>query len=146
MSELVGVVAGLACALFAGAAVYINLVEHPARMSCGTELAARQWAPSYERATVMQVSLAVLATLSGIAQWLQGGSRLWLWGSVCILAVIPFTLVVILPVNKRLQDPQRDLGSEETRRLLVAWGRLHAFRSLLSMAASLLFLHGLSRS
>jgi len=56
---LVTLVAILACALFAGAAVYINLVEHPARLSCGTEIAARQWAPSYKRATVMQASLAV---------------------------------------------------------------------------------------
>ena len=56
---MVTLVAILACALFAGAAVYINLVEHPARLSCGTEIAARQWAPSYKRATVMQASLAV---------------------------------------------------------------------------------------
>ena len=38
-------------ALFAGAAIYINLVEHPARLSCGTEIAAKQWASSYKRAT-----------------------------------------------------------------------------------------------
>jgi len=43
--------ATLACAMFAGAAIYINLVEHPARMSCGTEVAATEWAPSYKRAT-----------------------------------------------------------------------------------------------
>ena len=60
MNGLVTLVAILARALFAGAAVYINLVEHPARPSCGTETAARQWAPSYKRATVMQASLAVL--------------------------------------------------------------------------------------
>ena len=32
--------------LFAGAAIYINLVEHPARVSCGTPLAVREFAPS----------------------------------------------------------------------------------------------------
>ena len=41
-----------ATAIFAGAAVYINLVEHPARMGCATEIAAAVWAPSYKRATV----------------------------------------------------------------------------------------------
>ncbi len=62
MAEVIGALATLACSLFAGAAVYITFVEHPARLSCGTEIAARQWAPSYKRATVMQVPLAVLAT------------------------------------------------------------------------------------
>ena len=50
----------ITCAgLFCGAALYVNFVEHPARMSCGPELALREFAPSYERATIMQVSLAI---------------------------------------------------------------------------------------
>jgi hypothetical protein len=143
VGEVVGVVAALACTLFAGAALYVNLVEHPARLSCGTEAAARQWAPSYKRATVMQVSLAILATFCGVLRWLLEGGSIWLWGAVCILAVIPFTVIVILPINKKLLEPGRDLRSEETRDLLEAWGRLHAIRSVLSLFASLLFLVGL---
>jgi len=45
MADILTLIATLACVLFAGAATYINLVEHPARLSCGTEIAARQWAP-----------------------------------------------------------------------------------------------------
>jgi hypothetical protein len=59
-------VATLATTLFSGAAVYINLVEHPARMACGTELAATVFGPSYRRAAVMQVGLALAATIAGI--------------------------------------------------------------------------------
>jgi hypothetical protein len=52
------IVATVCARLFAGAAIYINAVEHPARLSCGTELAVREFAPSYHRATLMQVPLA----------------------------------------------------------------------------------------
>ena len=140
MADIVTLVATLACVLFAGAAIYVNLVEHPARLSCGTEIAARQWAPSYRRATVMRASLAVVAGVAGLVRWLQSGHAFWLWGAVGILAVVPVTLVVIFPTNKRLLESGRDLGSDETRALLVTWGRLHAIRSVLGLAASVLFI------
>lgn len=143
MGDVVGVVAAFACSLFAGAAVYISLVEHPARLACGTELAARQWAPSYRRATVMQVSLAVLATLTGLVKGFGGGGALWLVGALLIVSVIPFTLVAILPTNNKLLEPGRDRSSDETQRLLEAWGRLHSVRSILSVAATLVYLYAL---
>ena len=135
-----GVVAALSSGLFAGAAVYINLVEHPARMSCGPEIALAQWAPSYRRATFMQVSLALAATVAGFATWLHTDRMAWLLGAMCILAVVPFTLVAILPTNHRLLEPGRDPRSDETRRLLDKWARLHAVRSVLAVVSTLLFL------
>src|SRR5438128_478889 len=95
----------LSCALFAGAALYINVAEHPARMQCGTELAATVFAPSYRRAAVMQVALAVVATVSAIVSWWLDSSVLWIAGALLIFAVIPFTLIVILPTNKQLLAP-----------------------------------------
>jgi uncharacterized membrane protein len=140
MREALELTAVLASTLFAGASIYINLVEHPARLSCGTEVAARQWAPSYKRATVMQVSLAVVATLTGAARGFADGSTLWFIAAALIFAVIPFTAVVVLPTNNRLLAPGRDLASAETRQLLESWGHLHAVRSALSLAASVLFI------
>jgi len=139
VSPMLELVAVLSATLFAGAALYINLVEHPARLSCGTELALRQFAPSYRRATVMQVFLALVATGAGLAQWARAGGSLWLSGSLAIASVIPFTLIVIFPTNRKLLEPGRDAASPETRSLLDTWGRLHAVRSFLSLAASLLF-------
>ena len=143
--QVIEVVAILACTLFTGAAVYITAVEHPARLSCGVETAVAEWAPSYKRATVMQVPLALIAGLFGILRGTQGGGPLWLWASVLILTVIPFTLLVIRPTNNRLLDPHRDRRSDETHRLLKVWGRLHAVRGGLSIAASVLFVWAATR-
>ncbi len=145
MTAVAGIIAVLACTLFAGAAVYINVAEHPARLSCGTEIALTQWAPSYKRATLMQLPLAILATIAGIGRWLLAGDGLWLTGSLCVFLVIPFTLVCILPTNNRLLEPRRDKGSVETRALLETWGRLHAVRSVLSLLGSVLFALALAR-
>lgn len=136
MTEAAAIVAA---GLFTGAAVYISLVEHPARMECGTLLAATQWAPSYRRATLMQVSLALLGSAAGLLAWWQGSGVGWLIGALLLFSVMPFTLVAILPTNTKLLDPSRDKASAETGRLLQAWGRLHGVRSLLSLGAFLTF-------
>ena len=77
MRQLAEFVAALACSLFTGASVYINLVEHPGRMECGVEIAATEFAPRYRRATVMQATCAALGLLSSVAAWLAGASFLW---------------------------------------------------------------------
>jgi hypothetical protein len=59
------IVAAVSAGIFAGAAIYINAVEHPARLSCGTELAVREFVPSYRRATVMQATLAITGCITG---------------------------------------------------------------------------------
>jgi hypothetical protein len=55
-------------------------------------------------------------------------------------AVIPFTLIMILPTNKQLLSPTLDGRSAQTEKLLARWGALHAVRSILSGLALLLSL------
>lgn len=139
MLEVAQFIATFCCTIFAGAAVYINLVEHPARMGCDTKTAATVWDPSYKRATVMQAPLAILSFFAGVSAWLLGGGTLWLVGAVLIGLVVPFTFIVIMPTNHQLLAPGRDLASDETRALLQKWGRLHGVRSALSLVASVMF-------
>jgi len=141
MYQIAEFVSMLACALFTGAAIYINLVEHPARMQCGVELAATEFAPSYRRATVMQATCAAVGLLSSIAAWLAGATIWWLIGGVVLGSVIPFTLLVISPTNKRLLSPTLDRRSVEAERLLARWNTLHTVRSVLSGMSLLLFLY-----
>ena len=134
------VLAALSAGLFAGAAIYINAVEHPARLSCGTELALREFAPSYRRATIMQASLAIIGCAAGLWSAWASGDVLVASGAVLLGAVVPFTLIVIFPTNTRLLDASLDPNSAEARQLLDRWGRLHAVRSVLSTAAFAVFL------
>jgi hypothetical protein len=133
-------IATLSAALFAGAALYINIVEHPARMGLETRLAALQWAPSYKRATWLQAPLAIVSLISGAVVWLQGNGVGWLVAALLVGAVVPFTFAVIMPTNRKLLAPGRDLSSAETRDLLVRWGQLHAVRTVLSLAGTAIFL------
>src|SRR5687768_5335448 len=71
-SMLLEVIATVCAGLFAGAAAYISFVEHPARLECGTELAAAEFGPSYRRAAVMQASLAAVGLLAAVAAWVRG--------------------------------------------------------------------------
>jgi uncharacterized membrane protein len=140
LTTLAELIATLSSGLFAGAAVYINLVEHPARMQTGILPALAEFAPSYKRATVTQVSLAVAGFLSALIAWRSRSDVRWLIGGGLLVSVVPFTALVILPTNKKLLDPETANDLDLAEKLLTRWGRLHAVRSVLSLASLLMFL------
>jgi hypothetical protein len=139
------IIAATAAGLFAGAAIYINAVEHPARMSCGIEVAVREFGPSYRRATLMQAPLAVVGCFAGLVAAWQDTDLVVVLAAVLLGAVVPFTLVVIAPTNQRLLNPDLDRHGPEAAALLNRWGRLHAVRSALASASFLIFLLRLAR-
>jgi hypothetical protein len=119
-----------ATALFAGAAVYVSLVEHPARERCGPGIAIAEFGPSYRRGAVMQGGLALIGGVAGIARALLLGGTGWFVGGVVLASMIPYTLIVIMPTNTRLLDPALDPRSPEAAALLARWGWLHGVRAL----------------
>jgi membrane protein YdbS with pleckstrin-like domain len=140
MLQLLQFVATLSAALFAGAALYINVAEHPARMRGDISSALTQWAISYSRAKLLQAPLAIVASLASLAAWLFRAGTWWLIAGILIGAVVPFTLLVIMPTNQKLLATQREAVSSETQALLERWGRLHAVRTVLSLSATILML------
>ena len=141
---LLELVALFCTGLFAGAAIYISLVEHPARLECGRALAIAEFGPSYRRAAVMQASLAAVGCRAGVVAWVRGSPTPVLVSGLLLGAVIPFTLIAIRPTNERLLGVDLDRSSPEAGALLARWGRLHAVRSALSGVALLLL--GLHRT
>jgi Domain of unknown function (DUF1772) len=125
----------VSAALFAGAALYINVAEQPARLLLDDRSLLTQWKPSYKRGFAMQASLAVVSALLGFwAAWLGQDWR-WALGAVLILSNWPFTLLGIMPTNHRLEAIPNDQADAGSRILIVKWGGLHAVRTTLGCAA-----------
>ncbi len=69
--------------LFTGAALYISLVEHPARLGLDNGPLLAQWQPSYKRALPIQAGLAVLGGIAGLVAWYQMHDWQSLLGPLC---------------------------------------------------------------
>jgi hypothetical protein len=127
-------------AIFTGAAIYVNVAEQPARLCLDDKALLAQWKPSYTRGFSMQASLALASALFGLLAFWWTRDWRWLLGALLIFANWPYTLLVILPVNKRLQATPVAAANEETRNMIETWGMLHAGRSALGLAATLVYL------
>ncbi len=130
---LLEMLSAMLAGLFAGAAVYINLVEHPERIECGPTLAVTEFAPSYRKGGCYEGALAAIGFLTATVAWLTGSSLGWLIGGIILAAVIPFTLIVIFPTNKQLLDSSLDKNSKRASNLLLQWARLHAVLQISSV-------------
>ncbi|HKF07466.1 MAG TPA: DUF1772 domain-containing protein [Xanthobacteraceae bacterium] len=127
-------------AIFAGAAIYINIAEQPARLQLDPDALLTQWKPSYARGLIMQSSLVIVSGVLGVLVYFGTWDWRWLLGAALILANWPYTLGVVLPVNKRLEATTPESANAKTRDLVETWGKLHAVRSALGFGATLVYL------
>jgi hypothetical protein len=141
---LAGQLALVLSAAFAGAAFYINIAEQPARLRLDDRSLLMEWKPSYAGGFVMQGSLAVASASLGLsAAWLTTDWR-WVAGAVLIVANWPYTLLGMMPTNNKLKEsPENDAGPV-SRRMIETWGRLHAVRTSLGIAATAAYLWALN--
>ena len=135
-----GLLALVTAATFFGAAFYVSFAEQPARLGLDDRAALAQWGPAYKRGFAMQASLAMISGVLGAAAWWTTGVMTWVFGAILIIANWPYTLIVIMPVNHRLEASLSTGASNDTRLLLTRWGRLHAGRSALGAVATSLYL------
>ncbi|WP_127092057.1 DUF1772 domain-containing protein [Aquabacter cavernae] len=134
-----GLLGLVVAALFTGAALYINLVEHPARAMLDPAAQLREWKPSYRRGFAMQASLAVLGLVLGIGAFFATGQWRFLAGGVLLGGNWPYTLIAIMPTNARLMAMSDAEAGEDSARLIDNWAQLHMVRTGLGALSTLVF-------
>ena len=140
---IVGLFALTVAAVFFGAAFYVNFAEQPARLHLDDRSLVIQWKPAYKRGFVMQASLAVIGFVLGVIAWWQTGIWLWLVGALVLVANWPYTIFVIMPTNAKLMAADPASAGPDTRALVQRWSALHAVRTVLGLAATLIFIFAL---
>jgi Domain of unknown function (DUF1772) len=139
---LSGHLALISASVFAGAALYVNVAEQPARLMLDDRAVLSEWKPSYRRGFMMQAPLAVVGCIFGLIAWWQTWELGFLVGAVLMIANWPWTLLGIMPTNNALMAIDPADTTPHTRALIVKWGALHAVRSVLGALATIAFLLG----
>ena len=137
---IIGLLALTAAAIFSGAALYVGVVEQPARLSLDDRALLMEWKPSYKRGAAMQAPLALLGCLLGLLAWWQTSQSGFLLGGIAMIAPWPWTLIGIKPTNDALLATGPDQAGPQTRALVVKWGALHSVRTALGALATVAFL------
>jgi hypothetical protein len=136
---IAGHLALIVAAVFSGAAIFVNLVEQPARFSHDDRALHAEWKPSYERGAAMQAPLALAGFALGLVAWWQTRDFLFLAGGIAMLANWPWTILVIYQVNAVLMAAEPEQAGAQTRALIAKWARLHAVRTALGFIAVIAF-------
>ncbi len=127
-------------ALFTGGAFFANVVEHPARLHLDDAGMLTQWKPAYKRGFALQAPMATLGFALGTWAWWQSGDPLLLIGGLLLIANWPFTLIWIMPINRKLLATAPGQAGSDTRALLEKWAAFHGVRTGLGAGAILAFL------
>jgi len=126
----------------AGAGLYVNGVEQPARLALDDEAMLKEWGPSDRRGVALMAALALLAGICGLSAWHEGGDVRFAIGALIAVASWPYTLYAMGPVNNQIIAlAPRDIGA--ARALVWQWGLLEYGQTVIALAAAATFLWAL---
>jgi hypothetical protein len=124
---------------FLGAAVYVNIVEQPARLALGPHAMIREWAPSNRRGSILLATLSVIASILALVHYGRTGDARWILGGLVILASWPYAIFIMVPVNIWLCTLPPNKARTAIRELMRDWGLLEWGQTAIGLGACCLF-------
>jgi uncharacterized membrane protein len=139
---LTGALALAFAAAFTGAALYINLVEQPARLALDDSALLSEWRPSDRRGFAMLASLALIAAALALPAYFQPQDVRWLIGAIIVIASWPYTFFAMVPMNNRILTITA-AESGAARELVRTWGLLEYGQTAIGLVGCGVFLWAL---
>jgi hypothetical protein len=134
-----GLLALAVASAFLGAALYINVVEQPARLRLGARSMVREWALSNRRGFILLSSFAIISAILAYVDFARTGDVRWIIGGTVILASWPYAYFVVVPVNIWLCAIPADAARSATRELMRDWGLLEWGQTAIGFGACCVF-------
>jgi hypothetical protein len=129
-------------AAFFGAALYVNLVEQPARLALDDEVILNEWTPSDRRGVALMLGLSLLSAALGLVAYSVSQDVRWAIGALIVILVWPYTVFAMAPLNNQILTlAPRDIGA--ARALVRQWGVFEYGQTAIGLAASLVYLWAL---
>ena len=127
-------------AAFFGAALYVNLVEQPARLALDDEAILHEWTPSDRRGVALILGLSLLSEALGLVAYFASQEDVrWAIGALIVILVWPYTFFAMAPLNNQILTlTSKDVGA--ARALVRQWGLLEYGQTAIGLAASVVYL------
>jgi hypothetical protein len=124
-----------AASAFVGAALYINVVEQPARLGLDPRAMLDEWTRSNRRGLVMLSTVAIVSALPANAEFGRTGDVRLLLGGTIIAATWPYAYFVIAPVNVWLYAAPADVAPSIVHDIMREWGLAEWGHTAIGLAA-----------
>jgi hypothetical protein len=128
------------CALFAGAATYVSLVEHPTLDAGAAELAGATILGSHPRPATFQAALGVIGSLAAMLAGSAAGAAWWLAGGTVLGAAALLQVFAVLPLTRRLTGSEGRADPRSAAQIIARLAKLHAALSLAALASLFMFI------
>jgi hypothetical protein len=130
-------------AAFFGAALYVNLVEQPARLALDDEAILHEWTPSDRRGVALILGLSLLSAALGLVAYFASQEDVrWAIGALIVILVWPYTFFAMAPLNNQILTlTSKDVGA--ARALVRQWGLLEFGQTAIGIVACAIFLWAL---
>jgi len=115
-----------------GIALTATAIIHPILLQTKRESALEFFKPFFNKTHKWVLILSITVTILTLIYSLQTSNWNWFILSLFMHLNGPYTVLFMMPLNKRLLQSGVDVLSEQTSQDLKNWGKLHLLRTLLN--------------